>query len=103
MAITPATDLGTATALVCRECGSTRDLGPYYACEECFGPLEIKYDFGDLTRADIESGPRNIWRYRGLLPVPSNIADTPNTEPGLTRLVRADNLAESLGLQSLWV
>ncbi|NKZ08863.1 threonine synthase [Actinomadura latina] len=103
MALTPATDLGPATALVCRECGSTRDLGPFYACEECFGPLEIAYDFQGVTRDSIESGPRNIWRYRGLLPVPSNVADTPNTEPGLTRLVRADNLAESLGLQSLWV
>ncbi|HEY8479220.1 MAG TPA: threonine synthase [Spirillospora sp.] len=103
MALAPATDLGPATGLVCRECGSTRDLGPFYACEECFGPLEIAYDFGDVTRADIESGPRNIWRYRRLLPVPSTVADTPNTEPGLTRLVRADNLAESLGLQSLWV
>lgn len=103
MALTPATDLGPATALVCRECGSTRDLGPFYACEECFGPLEIAYDFQGVTRESIESGPRNIWRYRGLLPVPSNVADTPNTEPGLTRLVRADNLAESLGLQSLWV
>ncbi|MDL4821041.1 threonine synthase [Actinomadura opuntiae] len=103
MALTPATDLGPATALVCRECGSTRDLGPFYACEECFGPLEIAYDFGGITRAGIESGPRNIWRYRGLLPVPSTVADTPNTEPGLTRLVRADNLAESLGLQRLWV
>ncbi|RFS81009.1 threonine synthase [Actinomadura spongiicola] len=103
MALTPATDLGNATALVCRECGSSRDLGPYYACEECFGPLEIAYDFGGVTRADIEAGPHNIWRYRALLPVPSNVADTPNTEPGLTALVRADNLAESLGLRTLWV
>ncbi|MBO2454782.1 threonine synthase [Actinomadura barringtoniae] len=103
MALTPATNLGPATALVCRECGSTRDLGPHYACEECFGPLEIKYDFANVTRASIESGPSNIWRYRGLLPVPENVADTPNTEPGLTRLVRADHLAESLGLQRLWV
>src|SRR5690606_1078908 len=86
MALTPATDLGPATGLVCREGGSTRDLGPYYACEECFGPLEIAYDFQGVTRASIESGPRNIWRYRGLLPVPSTVADTPNTEPGLTRL-----------------
>ncbi|MFG2006772.1 threonine synthase [Spirillospora sp. NPDC048911] len=103
MALTAATNLGPATALVCRECGNTRDLGPHYACEECFGPLEIKYDFGDVSRASIEAGPRNIWRYRGLLPVPENVADTPNTEPGLTRLVRADHLAESLGLQRLWV
>ncbi|WP_067491848.1 threonine synthase [Actinomadura hibisca] len=103
MALTPAADLGPATGLSCRECGHTRELGPHYACEECFGPLEISYDFGNITRADIEAGPRNIWRYRGLLPVPGDIADTPNTEPGLTRLVRADQLAESLGLERLWV
>ncbi|MQY04309.1 Threonine synthase [Actinomadura sp. RB68] len=103
MALTPAVNLGPATALTCRECGNSRELGPHYACEECFGPLEISYDFGDVTRASIEAGPRNIWRYRGLLPVPENVADTPNLEPGLTRLVRADHLAESLGLQRLWV
>ncbi|GLZ12079.1 threonine synthase [Actinomadura sp. NBRC 104425] len=103
MAVTPAVDLGPATALTCRECGHTRELGPYYACEECFGPLEISYDFAGVSRADIEAGPRNIWRYRRLLPVPGNVADTPNTEPGLTRLVRADQLAETLGLRRLWV
>jgi threonine synthase len=96
-------NLGPATALTCRECGERYDLGPRYACEQCFGPLEIFYDFGAVTRVDIEAGPRNIWRYRGLLPVPSTVAETPNTEPGLTRLVRADHLAESLGLQRLWV
>ncbi|MEV5571094.1 threonine synthase [Spirillospora sp. NPDC052269] len=103
MALTSAIDLGPATALTCRECGHTRDLGPHYACEECFGPLEISYDFGDVTRASIEAGPRNIWRYKGLLPVPSHVEETPNTEPGLTRLVRADRLAETLGLARLWV
>jgi threonine synthase len=102
MGITPV-NLGPATGLICRECGATRDLGAFYACDECFGPLEISYDFAGVTRADIESGPRNIWRYRRLLPVPANVENTPNTEPGWTRLVRADHLAESLGLQRLWV
>jgi threonine synthase len=104
MALTPGTaNLGPATSLTCRECGESYDLGPYYACEQCFGPLEVAYDFGAITRADIEAGPHNIWRYRGLLPVPSHVTETPNTEPGLTRLVRADQLAESVGLQRLWV
>jgi threonine synthase len=108
MAVTPASsstslvDLGPATALTCRECGASYDLGPRYACEECFGPLEISYDFGGVTRASIEAGPENIWRYKGLLPVPSHVTETPNTEPGGTRLVRADNLAEALGLRALW-
>ena len=101
MSQSAARNLGPATALTCRECGESYDLGPRYACELCFGPLEVSYDHAGVTREQIESGPRNIWRYRGLLPVPSNVVDTPNTEPGSTRLVRADNLAESLGLRSL--
>jgi threonine synthase len=78
-------------------------LGPRYACEECFGPLEIAYDFGAVTRASIEAGPRNIWRYRELLPVPANIASLPGLNPGWTRLVKADRLAAELGLRSLWI
>ena|SRR5450631_298002 len=94
---------GYATHLSCRECGRTRDLGPYYACEDCFGPLEVAYDFPALTRAEIESGPRNMWRYAKLLPVPADIAQRPTTEPGYTRLIRADNLAHALGMRRLWV
>jgi len=96
-------NLGNATALICRECGNTVELGPYYACSECFGPLEVSYDFGGVTRESIEAGPRNIWRYKDLLPVPPNVAEIPNTEPGYTRLVKADQLASALGLQALWV
>jgi threonine synthase len=95
--------LGPAVALSCRECGEQFDIGPRYACEECFGPLEVAYDFGAVTRESIEAGPRNIWRYRGLLPVPESVADTPNLEPGCTKLVRADNLARELGMRALWI
>ena len=94
---------GNATHLSCRECGATHHLGPYYACPECFGPLEIAYDFPQVTREQIEAGPANIWRYRSLLPVPSDIVDSPNTEPGFTRLLRAGNLGRELGIDRLWV
>jgi threonine synthase len=96
-------DLGRATHLSCRECGATAALGPFYACHECFGPLEVAYDFGRVTRESVEAGPRSIWRYRALLPVPADIATTPNLDPGFTRLVRADRLAAELGVRSLWV
>ncbi|HMD94613.1 MAG TPA: threonine synthase [Trebonia sp.] len=95
--------LGNATGLSCRECGKTTELGPYYACEDCFGPLEVRYDFPRLTRADIQAGPQNIWRYAPLLPVPADIASRPTTEPGCTRLVRADGLAAELGMRRLWI
>lgn len=94
---------GNATALSCRECGTKVDLGPYYACPECFGPLEIAYDFPQITLAEIESGPRNIWRYKSLLPVPSDIEASPNMEPGFTRLLQANNLGNALGIDNLWV
>ncbi len=94
---------GNATALACRECGHQIPLGPHYACTECFGPLEIAYDFPAVTRAEIEAGPRNIWRYKALLPVPADIEESPNMEPGFTRLLKAHNLGRELGIANLWV
>lgn len=96
-------DLGPARALTCRECGHEVALAAEFACPECFGPLEVAYDFGPVTRESIEAGPKSIWRYRQLLPVPTNIAAHPNTEPGLTRLIKADRLGAELGLRNLWV
>jgi threonine synthase len=63
----------------------------------------VAYDFPSVRREDIERGPKSIWRYRNLLPVPTNVQEHPNTEPGLTRLIKADKLAAALGLRSLWV
>ncbi|MDQ2788181.1 MAG: threonine synthase, partial [Actinomycetota bacterium] len=100
---TPALDLGPARELVCRECGSSTPLAAEFACAECFGPLEVAYDFGHITRSEIESGPRSIWRYRRMLPVPADVDEHPNTQPGLTRLIRADRLAKALGVRRLWV
>jgi threonine synthase len=96
-------DFGPATALVCRECGAETPLGDSYACLECFGPLEIGYNFGTITHADIETGPQSMWRYAGLLPVPSNVASRRNLAPGMTKLVKADNLARELGMKTLYV
>ncbi|HLJ98462.1 MAG TPA: threonine synthase [Streptosporangiaceae bacterium] len=95
--------LGNAVSLSCRECGRDYPLGAVYACEDCFGPLEVGYAYPALTRALIEAGPQNIWRYAPLLPVPADIAARPSTEPGWTRLVRADNLARELGMRRLWI
>lgn len=94
--------LGPAVALSCRECGERIPLGPHFACTACFGPLEIAYELptGDVEqlRSRIEAGPNNIWRYASLLPVPENVEQTPSLNPGLTKLVRADNLARELGI-----
>ena len=94
---------GYARGLACRECGHQVPLGPYYACSECFGPLEVAYDFPTVTREEIEAGPANMWRYKALLPVPSDIEESPNMEPGFTRLLKAHNLGATLGIDNLWV
>ena len=96
-------DLGSARALSCRECGHQTPLAPEFACAECFGPLEVAYEYPEITRTEIEAGPKSIWRYRKLLPVPTNVTQIPNTDPGFTRLVKADRLGAALGLRNLWV
>ena len=96
-----------ARGLVCRNCGATFGLIAEHACAECFGPLEVDYDpelMRAVSREQIEAGPQNIWRYAGLLPVGQDPAGRVSLDPGLTPLVRADRLAEELGLTGgLWV
>lgn len=93
---------GPAVALSCRECGTRYPLTPVFACLECFGPLEVAYDLpaGDpeRLRKQIEAGPANIWRYAPLLPVPADVTEKQNLNPGWTKLVKADNLARELGV-----
>lgn len=102
--MTPSPDFGRATGLACRECGAAYDLGAAYACEECFGPLEVTYDLAGITREQIESGPLSLWRYSPLLPVAEYAGSEPNLQPGFTKLVRADNLAKELGMTGgLWI
>ena len=59
--------------------------------------------FPTITRERIEAGPRSIWRYAPLLPVPADIATFRSTDPGFTRLVDARHLADDLGLKQLWI
>jgi threonine synthase len=95
--------LGHAYALKCRECGATTELDASYACMECFGPLEVAYHPATVTRAQIEAGPLSMWRYEALLPVVPGAGSRPGLQPGLTKLVRADNLAAALGARTVWV
>jgi threonine synthase len=98
----PAAQFGSASHLVCRECGTSYDLGPSHVCELCFGPLEIAYDTDrqrQVSRESIEAGPATMWRYHGLLPV----APLVDLNVGMTRLVPAPRLARELGMRELWV
>jgi threonine synthase len=91
--------------LRCKECGAEYALEAIYVCEQCFGPLEVAYDHSELdagtARRRIQAGSAGIWRYSDFLP----FAERPPAplEPGLTPLVRADRLAEHLGLGEVWI
>jgi threonine synthase len=96
----------SAQALRCKECGETYELEAVYVCEQCFGPLEVSYDYDALDGPDelkrkIQAGPPSIWRYADFLP----FARRPLTalDVGLTPLVRAGRLAEQLGLAEVYV
>jgi threonine synthase len=99
----PSVDLGPARSLSCRKCGHLIPLIATFACPECFGLLEVIYDISGVTRERIEAGPTSIWRYASLLPVPTNVTTHLNTDPGLTRLARANRLGAALGIKQLWL
>jgi threonine synthase len=92
--------------LRCKECGQVYDLEAIYVCEQCFGPLEVSYDHSALDgpaelRRKIQAGPPSIWRYGDFLPFDHR----PKTalEVGLTPLVRAERLADRLGVGEIYV
>jgi len=76
-------DLGPARALSLSECGHGDSAGPRVRLfRSVFGPLEVAYEFTGVTRERIEAGPKSIWRYASLLPVPTDVTRHPNTERG---------------------
>jgi len=89
--------------LQCHLCKTPFPAEAIYVCDRCLGPLEPVYDYGAirLTREEVAKRPKNLWRYRELLP----IADTPRTgfNSGFTPLVRCDRLARRLGVDELYV
>ncbi|HUO72500.1 MAG TPA: threonine synthase [Solirubrobacteraceae bacterium] len=93
-------------SLRCKECKTTYPLDARYVCERCFGPLEVAYasradrDPAELKRR-IQAGPHSLWRYGDFLPVQTPPRGT--LPAGLTPLLRADQLAERLGLREVWI
>ncbi len=89
--------------LQCHLCKTMFPAEALYVCDRCLGPLEPAYDYSavNVTRAEIGARPKNLWRYRELLP----IAGEPRTgfNSGFTPLVRCDRLAQRLGVSELYI
>lgn len=94
-----------ASHLQCRVCSRQYGLKPIAACEECWAPLEVVYDYerlgSALRRQDIASRAPNMWRYRELLPL---VGEPPvGRHTGFTPLFRAPRLASALGAKEVYV
>ena len=91
--------------LQCRECGQDYPKKPLHVCENCFGPLEIVYDYDaiarSISREKIAARDKNLWRYRELLPIDGE--PQVGMYSGYTPLVKAHRLAEALGVKELYI
>ena len=93
-------------SLRCKECQTVYPLDARYVCERCFGPLEVAYATLDDVEPDelrrrIQAGPHSLWRYGDFLPVQT--LPQGHLPAGWTPLLRADQLAERLGLKEVWI
>ena len=91
-------------ALKCRECGKEYPPTKIYVCEDCFGPLDVVYDYDsiELDHRSFRDRPKTVWRYFELLPIcdKTKIVDL---GAGYTILHKCDGLARALGLRTLYV
>jgi threonine synthase len=92
----------TRISLQCRECKKEYDSTFKYICDECFGPLDVKYDFPSVTKDTFANREHTYWRYFELLPIldKSNIV---SIDAGMTPLIKADKLGKELGLDNLYI
>ncbi len=94
-----------AKGLFCKECGREYPAEPLNVCDFCFGPLEVTYDYDSISRVisreRIAQGPRSMWRYHDLFPV--DAVNAVDINAGFTPLIKAKNLAKSLGLDELYL
>ncbi len=90
------------TLLQCRECKKEYVTAFKYVCEECFGPLDVKYNFPTITKDTFAGREQTYWRYFELLPIEdkSNIV---SIGAGMTPLIKAENLGKKLGLRNLYI
>lgn len=95
---------GYVKSLKCRECGREYPPTKIYACEHCFAPLEVIYDFDYITlnKDLIKNRDKTLWRYRELLPI-NDYEKIVDIGAGFTPLKECKRLAEALNLRRIYV
>ena len=92
----------TKIRLQCRECKKEYEPTFKYICDDCFGPLDVKYDFPSINKETFANREQTYWRYFEMLPIldKSNIV---SIGAGMTPLTKADDLGDALGLKNLYI
>jgi len=95
------------THLECFDCGAHCDLrSPRSVCPACARPLVARYDLAriraEVPRDALGRHGTDLWRYRAVLPFAASFAAVRLGEGG-TPLLPMPRLAESLGLDTLWL
>ncbi|MEM3065336.1 MAG: threonine synthase [Candidatus Nitrosotenuis sp.] len=89
-------------SLQCRECKKEYASTFKYICDECFGPLDVKYKFPPISKNTFSSREHTYWRYFELLPIESK-SNIVSIHAGMTPLVKAEKLGKELGLNNLYI
>jgi threonine synthase len=88
--------------LQCRECKKEYESTFKYICDECFGPLDVKYDFPTISKDTFVNREHTYWRYFELLPI-QNKSNIVSIDAGMTPLIKAEKLGKNLGLNNLYI
>jgi threonine synthase len=97
--------MGIIKALKCRECSKEYPPEFLYICEDCFGPLDVLYNFADkITKQTFENrSDLTYWRYFEILPIEDK-KNIVSLSGAITPLQKADNLGYELGgLKNLFI
>ncbi|MFB5598340.1 MAG: threonine synthase [Nitrosopumilaceae archaeon] len=89
-------------SLQCRECKKEYEPTFKYICDECFGPVDVKYDFPSITQDTFANREHTYWRYFELLPILDKV-NIVSIDAGMTPLTKAEKLGEQLGLNNLYI
>lgn len=88
--------------LECRECKMQYETSFKYVCDECFGPLDVRYNFPSISKDTFAGREQTYWRYFEMLPI-ENKSNIVNIGAGMTPLIKAERLGEVLGLKNLYI
>ncbi len=91
-------------ALRCRECSREYPLTKLHFCKECFGPLEVVYNFDEIEidSKELRDRPKTLWRYFELFPI-NDKEKIVDLGAGYTPMHKCHRLSKEIGIRELYI